>query len=167
MSNPELPYDVHFGAVGRALPDWRTAPDDEDPDDEELTETPADVILVLGFDPKEFSEESAAANDGPAGADAPVLGKLLATARGLFARATAEDLQPLRQALDEVLQGDDSGLLDRARALQAALPGIATQVLAASGNAAALYRILSAAAATGLSERPDADPSQKAELPIT
>jgi hypothetical protein len=45
--------DVHFGKVpdnteldmGFALP--------EDPDDEELEETPSDVVAVLGFDPKD------------------------------------------------------------------------------------------------------------------
>lgn len=47
--------DVHFGEV----PD-NTEPDlgfalPEDPDDEELEVTPADVIAILGFDPKELS----------------------------------------------------------------------------------------------------------------
>jgi hypothetical protein len=39
--------DVHF--FGN-IPDWRTGLDDDDPDDE-LVETPEDVIAVLGFDP--------------------------------------------------------------------------------------------------------------------
>ncbi len=30
--------------------------DDTDPDDEELEVTPPDVVMLLGFDPKEFSE---------------------------------------------------------------------------------------------------------------
>ena len=47
--------DIHFGEVGSALPDWRASQEsDEDPDDEELDETPEDVIAVLGFDPKEL-----------------------------------------------------------------------------------------------------------------
>ena len=34
--------------------DWRThLVDEEDPDDELLPETPADVIAILGFDPLE------------------------------------------------------------------------------------------------------------------
>lgn len=84
-------------------------------------------------------------------ADSPVLGKLIATARDLFASATADDLQPLRTALTEVLHGDDAGLLARARALYAALPKLSAEIIAADGNAAALYRILSAACAEGLS----------------
>ncbi len=36
--------------------------DDEDPDDEELDETPADVVMLLGFDPKEFSESDPTEN---------------------------------------------------------------------------------------------------------
>ena len=50
--------DVHFGAAGAPLPDWRQARlDDLDPDDEE-TATPEDVIAVLGFDPKEEEEST-------------------------------------------------------------------------------------------------------------
>jgi hypothetical protein len=41
--------DAHFGAVDAPLPDWRKI-DDPDPDDE-LIETPPDVIAMLGFDP--------------------------------------------------------------------------------------------------------------------
>jgi hypothetical protein len=51
----EMP-DVHFGKVGGSGVDWRKI-DDPDPDDEELEVTPANVIAMLGFDPKEFSEE--------------------------------------------------------------------------------------------------------------
>ena len=39
--------------------DWRKTIDEEydvDPDDEELPQTPPDVVQELGFDPKEFSE---------------------------------------------------------------------------------------------------------------
>lgn len=39
--------------------DWRKnkKATDADPDDVELPVTPHDVVAVLGFDPKEFSEE--------------------------------------------------------------------------------------------------------------
>ena len=50
--------DVTLGS--EELPDWRKEdiPETED-DDEELEETPADVIAILGFDPKkEFSQSS-------------------------------------------------------------------------------------------------------------
>lgn len=43
-----FPY-AHFGSVDAPLPDWRKI-DDPDPDDE-LIETPPDVIAMLGFDP--------------------------------------------------------------------------------------------------------------------
>jgi 8-oxo-dGTP pyrophosphatase MutT (NUDIX family) len=47
--------------------DWRRnrKATDADPDDTELAQTPTDVIAVLGFDPKEFSELEAAAGDVP------------------------------------------------------------------------------------------------------
>lgn len=55
----ELDFDVHFGPVNDKKINWRdvlTA--DEPDDDEELDVTPDDVIGLLGFDPKEFSEET-------------------------------------------------------------------------------------------------------------
>jgi hypothetical protein len=46
-----LKADIELGK--EKLPDWRKETMDEtDPDDEELDETPADVIAILGFDPK-------------------------------------------------------------------------------------------------------------------
>jgi hypothetical protein len=54
----ELDFDVHFGSVIDKKVNWRdvlTA--DEPDDDEELDFTPEDVIGILGFDPKIFSEE--------------------------------------------------------------------------------------------------------------
>lgn len=91
-------------------------------------------------------------NSAPArGAESPALGKLMASARQLFAEKTAEDLQPLRTAIAKVLQGDDAGLLARAKALHAALPKLAAEIIPAKGNADALYQILSAAVAEGLS----------------
>lgn len=51
-------YDVHYGPVSEKKPDWRKTLKAEPPDDDkELAETPKDVLDVLGFDPKEFSEE--------------------------------------------------------------------------------------------------------------
>jgi len=53
-----LESDVHFGEIGQPLPDWREFDFvDIDPDDEELEETPADVVAVLGFDPLELEDE--------------------------------------------------------------------------------------------------------------
>lgn len=51
----DLP-DVHFGAIDAPKADWK-AVDVEDPDDEELEETPASVIAMLGFDPKDPDPE--------------------------------------------------------------------------------------------------------------
>ena len=56
MKANELP-DIWFGEVGERGIDWRTLPDEVDPDDEEMEQTPQDVIDLLGFDPKEFSVE--------------------------------------------------------------------------------------------------------------
>lgn len=47
--------DVHFGEIDSELPDWRKVDEvDDDPDDEELEETPDDVTAILGFDPLEL-----------------------------------------------------------------------------------------------------------------
>lgn len=40
---------IHFGAIGKPLPAPAVTLDDADAD--ELAETPADVVAVLGFDP--------------------------------------------------------------------------------------------------------------------
>lgn len=53
--------DVYFGSTKAPELSWRSEPHEEiDPDDEELDETPASVIEILGFDPKEFSGEDEA-----------------------------------------------------------------------------------------------------------
>ena len=55
-----IDYDIHFGPVDENKKvDWREALKDEPDidDDEELEVTPPDVIAMLGFDPKEFSEK--------------------------------------------------------------------------------------------------------------
>jgi len=49
----DLP-DVKYGDK-EPLKDWRQF-EDEDPDDEELEDTPKDVIDILGFDPKDHTE---------------------------------------------------------------------------------------------------------------
>jgi hypothetical protein len=48
--------DVHFGYVGAPLPDWRKELKQETDPDDELIETPLDVVDVLGFDPAEEGE---------------------------------------------------------------------------------------------------------------
>ncbi|TAL78510.1 MAG: hypothetical protein EPN76_05615 [Burkholderiaceae bacterium] len=53
----DLP-DVYFGSPSEEPADWRNF-DDPDPDDEELEVTDPLVVAVLGFDPKEFSKETA------------------------------------------------------------------------------------------------------------
>jgi hypothetical protein len=45
--------DARFGAGDVKPIDWRNVPDEADADDEELTKTPADVVGLLGFDPKD------------------------------------------------------------------------------------------------------------------
>lgn len=47
--------DAHFGTATTPLPEV-SADDGDDPDDEELPETPPDVRLMLGFDPKDEAE---------------------------------------------------------------------------------------------------------------
>jgi hypothetical protein len=50
MSDAYGESDVVFGK--ESLPDWREQETQDDPDDEELEETPMDVVTILGFDPK-------------------------------------------------------------------------------------------------------------------
>lgn len=90
----------------------------------------------------------------PAGADSPQLGKLLAVARHTFPTALAQDLKPLRNALAEVLQGDDATLPARAAALSAKLrePQFIESIIGANGSDLALFKILSAATAQGLAQ---------------
>jgi adenylylsulfate kinase-like enzyme len=53
----ELP-DVYFGRVSTDKVNWRgVLPANEPDDDDELTETPADVVGMLGFDPLDESDE--------------------------------------------------------------------------------------------------------------
>lgn len=47
---------AHFGTIrpeDAAPIDWANAHDPPDPDDEDLAQTPNDVIETLGFDPKD------------------------------------------------------------------------------------------------------------------
>jgi hypothetical protein len=46
MEQPE----VHYGTADKPI-DWRQFEDDTPDDDEELAETPASVVKILGFDP--------------------------------------------------------------------------------------------------------------------
>lgn len=82
--------------------------------------------------------------------DPKALGKLLARSRILFGEALSADLRPLREALSNVLAGDDAGFAGRAQALYDALPGLGEKIIGANGSADALEKILGAAAAAGL-----------------
>lgn len=64
MNPSDLP-DVHFGSPGQR-PNWREV-EDEDPDDEELEETPEAVIMMLGFDPKRMDDDDDAPPTAPTG----------------------------------------------------------------------------------------------------
>lgn len=45
-------YDLDVDIELNKEVNWREEPDEGDADDEELEETPANVIALLGFDPK-------------------------------------------------------------------------------------------------------------------
>ena len=47
---------AHFGFVGNPLPAV-TEDTEEDPDDEELAETPPEVVMILGWDPLDDDED--------------------------------------------------------------------------------------------------------------
>ena len=52
-----MDFDIHFGEISDKKTAWRDVLITEEPDDDvELEVTPKDVIGILGFDPKEFSE---------------------------------------------------------------------------------------------------------------
>lgn len=49
--------DARFGNADVPLPNWRKAKIEDGPDDdEELPETPEDVVKMLGFDPKHYKD---------------------------------------------------------------------------------------------------------------
>lgn len=50
----KLNYSAYFGKINDAKLDKSFVV--EDPDDEELENTPQDVINILGFDPKEIGD---------------------------------------------------------------------------------------------------------------
>lgn len=56
---------AYVGHVGGALPDWRDAAfaEEEKDDDDELQETPPDVLAMLGFDPLTFEDDAMAADE--------------------------------------------------------------------------------------------------------
>lgn len=64
---PDPIPDAHFGTATTPLPDWRAAPDDPDPDDEQI-KTPPDVTMMLGFDPADEGADEPANDARP---DAP------------------------------------------------------------------------------------------------
>lgn len=47
---------VIVGSVETPLPDWRLMPEEEDPDDEELPESPPEIVAMLGFNPADIDE---------------------------------------------------------------------------------------------------------------
>jgi len=49
--------NIHFGKVGASKPDWRRYRNDEPDDDEELEQTPKDLVKLLGFDPNDENDE--------------------------------------------------------------------------------------------------------------
>lgn len=55
MEIEQLP-DVHFGEADATQGNGWESYDEPDADDAELGETPKDVVMMLGFDPKEIEE---------------------------------------------------------------------------------------------------------------
>lgn len=54
MKVEEQDSDVYFFDPSKGPPDWRedlSLQSEVDPDDEELSSTPPDVVAILGFDP--------------------------------------------------------------------------------------------------------------------
>jgi len=51
-----MTLDFNVVVAGSEPVDWRKMPTPFDPDDEELDETPEDVVRMLGFDPKEMGD---------------------------------------------------------------------------------------------------------------
>lgn len=91
-------------------------------------------------------------NSRASGADAPVLGKLLAKARHTFADALNGDMVPLLADIRNVLAADEENFKARAGALEAKLndPDFCAAIIQAGNSEHALMNILSAACATGL-----------------
>jgi len=64
----ELQGPVYFGHVGKSLPDWREYDNnevDDEIDDEQLSETPPEIVSALGFDPLEIDGTQAEQSEQP------------------------------------------------------------------------------------------------------
>ncbi len=81
--------DVHFGSADSKPADWRKENDDSLDDDEELKETPSDVVEMLGFDPKEYSEDRLDSADIEHMANSASLDDILTRCDGLCSRLDA------------------------------------------------------------------------------
>ena len=81
--------DVHFGSADSKPADWRKENDDSLDDDEELKETPSDVVEMLGFDPKEYSEDRLDSADIEHMANSASLDDILPRCDGLCSRLDA------------------------------------------------------------------------------
>jgi phage gp29-like protein len=84
------------------------------------------------------------------GPDHPLAGKLMARARQIFPQAVAKDMAPLRNALAEILQGNDATMLSRAEALYQKLGELGLKIIESNGSEIAIYKILSTALAEGM-----------------
>lgn len=82
VNDTENPINgVHFKSANATLPDWRNGPEIDDPDDDEMPETPPDVISILGFDPKDGDDGknmSRGFSRGPYGFSAGSKGRVMA-----------------------------------------------------------------------------------------
>lgn len=85
--------DARWGDADAPLPDWRktATDDDDDPDDELLTETPPDVIAILGFDPMETDDDGETRADALRTRAARPDASTCLRAAGLILRFPAED----------------------------------------------------------------------------
>ena len=98
---------------------------------------------------EEDDEEDVATNSNVAPDQG--LGRLYARARHLVGEQLGTNLRPLGEALHRILQeADPAKRRDLAHSLHANLPQLAQQIIRSPKTATAYYRILSAAAASGL-----------------
>jgi hypothetical protein len=57
--------DAHFGTATSPLPELSTDEPEDGGDDDDLDETPADVVAMLGFDPAKEDGDGAPGEDLP------------------------------------------------------------------------------------------------------
>jgi hypothetical protein len=117
---------------------------------------PAPAATLGGSLAGGLANRAKAADPGGPGGSMDDVAPLIEAGRDSLARAVAEDLEPVRQRVADVLAIEDPAILARRlRALREELPGLLRDLNADPAGARALEDVLSAAVLSGMASRRD------------